>query len=77
MLEHPALERSKPMTTPQENKALVLEAFTTLFNRRDCAAAERFWSSDYIQHSAHIAPGGRGCSTSFALRRTRFDTKTS
>ena len=45
------------MTTPQENKALVLEAFATLFNRRDYAAAERFWSSDYIQHSAHIAPG--------------------
>jgi predicted SnoaL-like aldol condensation-catalyzing enzyme len=60
MLEHPALERSKPMTTPQENKALVLEAFDTLFNRRDYAAAERFWSSDYIQHSAHIAPGRAG-----------------
>jgi predicted SnoaL-like aldol condensation-catalyzing enzyme len=60
MLEHPALERSKPMTTPQENKALVLEAFATLFNRRDYAAAERFWSSDYIQHSAHIALGRAG-----------------
>jgi predicted SnoaL-like aldol condensation-catalyzing enzyme len=60
MLEHPALERSKPMTTPRENKALVLEAFDTLFNRRDYAAAERFWSSDYIQHSAHIAPGRAG-----------------
>ena len=43
-----------------KNKALVLEAFDTLFNRRDYAAAERFWSSRYIQHSAHIAPGREG-----------------
>ena len=42
------------------NKALVLEAFDTLFNKRDYAAAERFWSPDYIQHSAHIAPGREG-----------------
>ena len=43
----------------KRNKALVLEAFDTLFNRRDYAAAQRFWSSDYIQHSAHIATGAR------------------
>src|SRR5712672_2956318 len=43
-----------------ENKALVLEAFDTLFNKRDYAAAERFWSPDYIQHSAHIEPGREG-----------------
>jgi predicted SnoaL-like aldol condensation-catalyzing enzyme len=42
------------------NKALVLEAFDTLFNKRDYVAAERFWSPDYIQHSAHIAPGRDG-----------------
>src|SRR5437016_9315266 len=42
------------------NKALVLKAFDTLFNKRDYVAAERFWSSDYIQHSAHIAPGREG-----------------
>ena len=47
-------------TTPQQNKALVLEAFDTLFNRRDYEAAERFWSDRYIQHSAHIAPGRAG-----------------
>jgi predicted SnoaL-like aldol condensation-catalyzing enzyme len=47
-------------TTPEQNKALVLEAFDTLFNKRDYAAAERFWSPDYIQHSAHIAPGRDG-----------------
>jgi predicted SnoaL-like aldol condensation-catalyzing enzyme len=47
-------------TTPAVNKALVLEAFDTLFNKRDYAAAERFWSDRYIQHSAHIAPGRDG-----------------
>src|SRR5450631_4355063 len=46
-----------PSTT---NKALVLMAFDTLFNKRDYAAAETFWSPDYIQHSAHIPPGREG-----------------
>jgi len=49
-----------PKTTPEQNKALVLKAFDTLFNQRDYAAAERFWSPDYIQHSAHIEPGRDG-----------------
>jgi predicted SnoaL-like aldol condensation-catalyzing enzyme len=47
-------------TKQEKNKALVLEAFDTLFNKRDYATAERFWSPDYIQHSAHIAPGREG-----------------
>jgi predicted SnoaL-like aldol condensation-catalyzing enzyme len=47
-------------TTQERNKALVLEAFDILFNKRDYKAAERYWSSDYIQHSAHIAPGREG-----------------
>ncbi|MGA8985049.1 MAG: nuclear transport factor 2 family protein [Candidatus Acidiferrales bacterium] len=47
-------------TVESKNKALVLEAFDTLFNKRDYAAAERFWSPDYIQHSAHIEPGRDG-----------------
>ena len=38
----------------EKNKALVLRAFDTLFNKRDYAAAERFWSPKYIQHSALI-----------------------
>ncbi|SDI19367.1 Predicted SnoaL-like aldol condensation-catalyzing enzyme [Paraburkholderia steynii] len=54
-------------TTEAANKALVLEAFDTLFNQRDYAAAERFWSPDYIQHSAHIEPGRDGL---FNLIRT-------
>ena len=44
----------------EKNKALVLEAFDTLFNRRDYVAAERYWSPNYIQHSAHIEPGREG-----------------
>ncbi len=54
-------------TTPEQNKALVLEAFDTLFNKRDYHAAERFWSERYLQHSAHIAPGRDGL---FNLIRT-------
>lgn len=45
-------------TTEEANKASVLEAFDTLFNKRDYKMAERYWSSNYIQHSAHI-PAGR------------------
>ena len=47
-------------TVQERNKALVLEAFDTLFNKRDYDAAERYWSPQYIQHSAHIAPGREG-----------------
>jgi predicted SnoaL-like aldol condensation-catalyzing enzyme len=39
---------------------IVLNAFDTLFNKRDYASAERFWSPDYIQHSAHIPAGREG-----------------
>ena len=47
-------------TIESKNKETVLEAFDTLFNKRDYAAAEKFWSPAYIQHSAHIAPGREG-----------------
>jgi len=47
-------------TIESRNKALVLKAFDTLFNKRDYIAAEKFWSPQYIQHSAHIAPGRDG-----------------
>ena len=60
-----------PKTTPAQNKALVLEAFDTLFNMRDYTSAERFWSDRYIQHSAHIAPGRDGL---FNLIRTLPDS---
>jgi predicted SnoaL-like aldol condensation-catalyzing enzyme len=47
-------------TSESTNKALVLVAFDTLFNKRDYVAAGHFWSTDYIQHSAHIASGRDG-----------------
>jgi hypothetical protein len=53
-------EQSHVENPLEQNKALVLEAFDTLFNKRDYEAASRFWSDKYIQHSAHIEPGREG-----------------
>jgi predicted SnoaL-like aldol condensation-catalyzing enzyme len=47
-------------TLSDRNKAIVLEAFDTLFNRRDYSAAEGYWSPDYVQHSEFIGPGREG-----------------
>ena len=47
-------------TLAEENKALVLEAFDAAFNRRERDALDRYWSPNYIQHSAHIPPGREG-----------------
>jgi predicted SnoaL-like aldol condensation-catalyzing enzyme len=59
-------------TTQQErNKALVLDAFDTLFNRRDYVTAERTWSPNYIQHSARLGPGRGGL---FDMVRNAPDT---
>ena len=58
-------------TKEEKNKALVLDAFDTLFNKRDYAAAEKYWSPDYIQHSPHIEPGREGL---FNLIRSTPDT---
>lgn len=58
-------------TTAEENKALVLKAFDTLFNKRDYEAAASFWSENYIQHSSHIEPGRDGL---FNLVRSLPDT---
>jgi predicted SnoaL-like aldol condensation-catalyzing enzyme len=46
--------------TQERNRALVLDAFNTLCNKRDFEAAQRYWSPEYIQHSAHIVPGREG-----------------
>jgi predicted SnoaL-like aldol condensation-catalyzing enzyme/predicted ester cyclase len=43
-----------------DRKAFALEAFDTLFNKRDYKAAERFWSPRYIQHSAAVPAGREG-----------------
>jgi predicted SnoaL-like aldol condensation-catalyzing enzyme len=47
-------------TTSEHNKAVVLKAFDTLFNKRNYELAEEFWSDRYVQHSAHIPPGRDG-----------------
>jgi len=47
-------------TVESKNKARVREAFDTLFNKHDYAAAEKFWSPHYIQHSAHTTPSREG-----------------
>jgi predicted SnoaL-like aldol condensation-catalyzing enzyme len=59
------------MATPAQNKAIVLEAFDTLFNKRDYEKAATFWSPNYIQHSAHIPPGRDGL---FSLVRSAPST---
>jgi predicted SnoaL-like aldol condensation-catalyzing enzyme len=58
-------------TIEEKNKALVLDAFDALFNKRDYAAAEKYWSPNYIQHSAHIEAGRDGL---FNLIRNAPDT---
>jgi predicted SnoaL-like aldol condensation-catalyzing enzyme len=65
------MENDMSTTSPEESKKLVLTAFDALFNKRDYAAAERFWSENYIQHSAHIPPGRDGL---FNLVRSLPDT---
>jgi predicted SnoaL-like aldol condensation-catalyzing enzyme len=47
-------------TKEAKNKALVLEAIDAFFGKREYPTAERYWSPQYIQHSAHIAPGREG-----------------
>ena len=68
---HQRREGKTSKSTAANNKAIVLEAIETLFNKRDYAAAERFWSPNYIQHSAHIAPGRDGL---FGLVKSPPDT---
>jgi predicted SnoaL-like aldol condensation-catalyzing enzyme len=53
-------EKQMERTIQEKNKDLVLKAFDTLFNKRDYATAETFWSPKYIQHSTHIEPGREG-----------------
>lgn len=42
---------------PARNKALVLEAMTGLFQRRDVSLVERLYAADYIQHNPDIPQG--------------------
>ena len=47
-------------TAEERSKTFVLDAFDSLADQRDFLAVQRFWSHDYIQHSAHIPPGRDG-----------------
>lgn len=42
---------------PRRNKALVLDAMTSLFQRHDASAVERLYAQDYIQHNPDIPQG--------------------
>jgi hypothetical protein len=51
-------------TIEDKNKALVLKAFDTLFNKRDYAAAERFWSPTTFSTASTSRPDAKACSIS-------------
>jgi predicted SnoaL-like aldol condensation-catalyzing enzyme len=42
---------------PERNKALVIEAMTSLFQRRDASAVERLYAPAYVQHNPNIPQG--------------------
>ena len=51
----PALQASDER--PRRNKALVLEAMTSLFQAHDASAVDRLYAADYIQHNPDIPQG--------------------
>jgi hypothetical protein len=62
-------------TEQEKNKALVLEAFDTLFNKRDYVAAERYWSRHYsTQRSYRNWP--RGSVQSYPEHPTNVEVRT-
>lgn len=42
---------------PERNKALVLSAMTSLFQKRDSSAVDHFYADDYVQHNPNIPQG--------------------
>lgn len=42
---------------PNRNKALVIEAMTSLFQRHDASVIDRLYVEDYVQHNPHIPQG--------------------
>jgi predicted SnoaL-like aldol condensation-catalyzing enzyme len=54
-ITHPADRASDDR--PRTNRALVLEAMTSLFQRHDASAVERLYAQDYIQHNPNIPQG--------------------
>ena len=63
-------------STAAKNKAIVLEAFETLFNKRDYAAAERFWSRITFSTARILLRVARACSTQRKARRRQCATRT-
>ena len=61
------------MSTSKEekNKALVLEAFDTLFNKRDYSAAERYWSAE-LYPAQRTYPSGAGRSVQLDQSQSAF-----
>ena len=58
---HPASWQGAQCHVLHRNRTRLLSSkHLTLFNRRDYAVAECYWSDQYIQHSAHIEPGRDG-----------------
>lgn len=49
--DRPAADR------PHRNRALVMDAMTSLFQRHDASAVDRLYAHDYIQHNPHIPQG--------------------
>ncbi len=60
------------MTQQEKNKKLVLDAFEAAFNKKEADAFERYWSPDYIQHSAEIEPGLSGLKRTISTRPRDF-----
>lgn len=42
---------------PRRNRALVLDAMTSLFQRRDATSVDRLYALDYVQHNPSIPQG--------------------
>ena len=57
----------------EKNKSIVLEAFETLFNKRDYRNALTFWSPKYFQHSAHRPERSSGRHRAFPTKRASGD----
>jgi hypothetical protein len=59
-------------TIESKNKALALESFDTLFNKRDSEAAERYWSPNYIHIALISRLVAKACSISLRAFRRRL-----
>jgi hypothetical protein len=54
-----ALQHKTMKTTPEQNKRLILEAFDTLFNKRDYGSGEILVTELYPAQRAHSPGPGR------------------